>query len=115
MSADDEATKYVSETRYIFAHAITGEILRSSNEDSFAPIPDEGDRIKIGETKTIFDEGSEEWIIEDSQSQSLVVTDIEYIYNYVTFERDSQEGQRLLTEVWIYGEPIQEVEEEGDR
>lgn len=111
MSGDNSDQKYRAGTRLIFAHARTGDVIKASSENAFTPIPREGESITIQDAEATVSEEGDNWDIENRGSVALVVTDIEYSYNYVTFEREGERGVRLLTDVWVFGEPKQSAED----
>ena len=101
------------ETRLVFSHARTGELIHEAwPETAFTAIPDEGDRVSLvlsqGQPNT---EG--EWMVEESDSVVVIIKDLEYRYNWVHFVDEDQgvDVQRLLTDVFIRAEPLEAVEE----
>lgn len=102
--------QYTGQITYIFRNSSKdGEIVARIEQESYAPIPDEGDRIYLEISKADFIEENENWALTGSESlEAMVVTSVNYIYNYLFFERSAgPKGQRLLTSVEIWGEPIQ--------
>lgn len=103
------------ETRLVFSHHRSGEVIHQSwPETSYTPIPEKGDRVSL-----VISEGSPgkdgKWEVEESDSIVVIVNETEYRYNWVHFQ-DEDEGidvQRLLTDVFIHVEPLTAIEE-GD-
>lgn len=84
-----------------------GNIVAEIEQESYAPVPKEGDRVSIEVSKADFNEDEQGWALTGSNSfGAMVVTNINYQYNYLFFERSAgPKGQRLLTTVEIWGEP----------
>lgn len=108
-----EVTKYKSQTRYIFAHAETGEVIRSFTEESFTPVPEEGTRVSVGDSLARPDDDGE-WIIEERDADVFIVTGVEYEYDNIVFEADEATARRLITNVWIFGMPIINTDQESN-
>lgn len=111
---DEEYDVYSGQITYRFRDGSTGEgdVIAEIEQESYAPVPKEGDRIAVEATKADFDDGSGQWqITGEDLFGAMVVTSVNYQYTYLFFDdQHGEKGQRLLTTVEIWGEPIQNSE-----
>lgn len=104
------------ETRLVFAHARSGRVIHQSwAETTFTAIPRTGERITLTTSTAESSDGEGQWNVEEHDRLTLLIKDIEYSYNYVHFRDPDNDvnAQRLLTDVWVYGEPLASEEEQA--
>lgn len=102
------------ETRLIFAHDRTRQIIHQSwPETAHTAIPRQGERVTVALSEGRRGEESNSWEIEESDSILLLVKEVEYSYNYVNFQSKEEDidVNRLLTDIWVYCEPLVDIEE----
>lgn len=108
MSSESQPVINDGETRLVFTDARTGNIYHQAwAETTFVPIPRAGERVTLSAGAAEMNE-DDQWEVEEADRLELLVKDVEYSYNYIGFKDEEKDinAQRLLTDVYIFGEAI---------
>lgn len=76
-------------------------------------IPRDGDIISLGNIIADREPGDEDYQISEQDSQSYIVTGVEYDYNAVQYRVSGEpEDTQLIEQIWIAVEPVRTAESE---